>query len=91
MWIVYPVIAWLFFTVVHCISVYMRKPIREADIEREMGRLIRSTIVSVDTIEVVIAAVTKEGAPVGRETDESFQPRARYTRSVLMCVPDPSR
>ena len=38
MWILYPVIAWLFFTVIYGISVYMRKPISESDIQRELGR-----------------------------------------------------
>jgi hypothetical protein len=37
-WIIYPVIAWLFFTIVHGISVYVQKPITEDQIRREMGR-----------------------------------------------------
>jgi hypothetical protein len=38
MWIIYPVIAWVFFSVVHGISVYMRKPVTESEIRREMER-----------------------------------------------------
>jgi hypothetical protein len=38
MWIIYPVIAWVFFSVVHGISVYMQKPVTESEIRREMER-----------------------------------------------------
>jgi hypothetical protein len=38
MWIVYPWIAWLFFSLVHGISVYIRQPISEKQIQREMDR-----------------------------------------------------
>jgi hypothetical protein len=38
MWILYPVVAWLFFSIVYGISVYMRKPITESQIRREMER-----------------------------------------------------
>jgi uncharacterized membrane protein YhaH (DUF805 family) len=38
MWILYPVIAWLFFSIAYGISVYVRKPITERDIRREMER-----------------------------------------------------
>jgi hypothetical protein len=38
LWIIYPWIAWLFFSVVHGVSVYVRQPITEKQIQREMGR-----------------------------------------------------
>jgi 2TM domain-containing protein len=38
MWIIYPVIAWVFFSGVHGISVYIQKPITESQIRREMER-----------------------------------------------------
>jgi hypothetical protein len=37
-WIIYPWIAWLFFSVARGISVYMRQPISEKQIQREMER-----------------------------------------------------
>src|SRR6516225_2964072 len=35
-WIIYPLIAWIFLTVAGGLSVYLRKPISERDIRREM-------------------------------------------------------
>ncbi len=37
-WIIYPAIAWIFLTVAGGLSVYLRKPISERDIRREMER-----------------------------------------------------
>jgi hypothetical protein len=37
-WIIYPAIAWVFLTVAGGLSVYLRKPISERDIRREMER-----------------------------------------------------
>jgi 2TM domain len=37
-WIIYPAIAWIFLTVAGGLSVYLRKPISERDIAREMER-----------------------------------------------------
>jgi hypothetical protein len=37
-WIIYPAIAWFFLTVAGGLSVYLRKPISERDIAREMER-----------------------------------------------------
>jgi hypothetical protein len=37
-WIIYPAIAWIFLTIAGGLSVYLRKPISERDIRREMER-----------------------------------------------------
>ncbi len=37
-WIIYPAIAWIFLTVAGGLSVYLRKPISERDIRREIDR-----------------------------------------------------
>jgi hypothetical protein len=37
-WIIYPAIAWVFLTAAGGLSVYLRKPISERDIQREIGR-----------------------------------------------------
>jgi hypothetical protein len=37
-WIIYPAIAWLFLTVTGGLVVYLRKPISESQIEREIER-----------------------------------------------------
>jgi hypothetical protein len=37
-WIIYPAIAWLFLTVAGGLKVYLRKPISESEIRREMER-----------------------------------------------------
>jgi hypothetical protein len=37
-WIIYPAIAWIFLTVAGGLAVYLRKPISERDIAREMER-----------------------------------------------------
>jgi hypothetical protein len=42
-WIIYPVIAWAFLTSAFGLGVYLRKPISEAQVEREIERRARST------------------------------------------------
>ena len=37
-WIIYPAIAWVFLTVAGGLVVYLRKPVSESDIQRELGR-----------------------------------------------------
>jgi hypothetical protein len=37
-WIIYPAIAWIFLTAAGALSVYLRKPISERDIRREIER-----------------------------------------------------
>jgi hypothetical protein len=37
-WIIYPAIAWVFFTVAFGLDVYLRKPISESKIQREIDR-----------------------------------------------------
>jgi hypothetical protein len=37
-WIIYPILAWLFLTAAHAWSVYGRKPISESEIKREIER-----------------------------------------------------
>jgi hypothetical protein len=37
-WIIYPAIAWVALTTTHARSVYMRRPISEREIEREIER-----------------------------------------------------
>jgi 2TM domain-containing protein len=41
-WIIYPAIAWVFFTVAAGLDVYLRKPISESKIQREIERQTRS-------------------------------------------------
>jgi hypothetical protein len=41
-WIIYPVIAWAFLTAAFGLDVYLRKPISESRIEREIERQARS-------------------------------------------------
>ena len=38
-WIIWPWIAWVFFTCIRAYAVYVRRPPSEADIEREMDRI----------------------------------------------------
>ena len=42
-WIIYPAIAWVFFTVAFGLDVYLRKPISEGKIQREIERQERSS------------------------------------------------
>lgn len=41
-WIIYPAIAWAFLTAAFGVSVYLRKPISETQVKREMQRQSRS-------------------------------------------------
>jgi uncharacterized membrane protein YcjF (UPF0283 family) len=41
-WIIYPAIAWAFLTAVFGLDVYLRRPVTEAQIKREMEREARS-------------------------------------------------
>jgi hypothetical protein len=42
-WIIYPAIAWAFLTVAFGLDVYLRKPVSESKIQREVGRQARSS------------------------------------------------
>jgi len=42
-WIIYPAIAWAFLTVASGLDVYLRKPISESRIQREIERQARSS------------------------------------------------
>jgi hypothetical protein len=42
-WIIYPAIAWAFLTAAFGLGVYLRKPISESQIKREMERQTRPT------------------------------------------------
>jgi hypothetical protein len=42
-WIIYPAIAWAFFTAAFGLDVYLRKPISESKIQREIERQARSS------------------------------------------------
>ena len=42
-WIIYPAIAWVFLTIAAGLDVYLRRPISESQIMREIERQSRST------------------------------------------------
>jgi 2TM domain len=42
-WIIYPAIAWAFLTAAYALNVYLRRPVTESQIKREMERQARST------------------------------------------------